>query len=145
MLYFLGSFKPEPQSSLAYSSIIRRPILLSNIPSIVALKALVCSVALVSVCNANAAGQVNSLEIKDNVVVFSTEEVKTATIPPCSYPVHSQKWAFSIDSTEGRNLYSSLLTANSVGLAVTVESAQDCRDSAGIERPASISIVKESS
>lgn len=97
--------------------------------------------ALPLFANANAAGQVNYLNIDGDAVHFSTEETKSHTLPSCAVAATKDRYAFSLRTDAGRAMYSLLITAMAGKQAITVDSGQDCADVAGLERAEGISIT----
>jgi hypothetical protein len=89
---------------------------------------------------AYAAAKVNYLNVEGDIVVFTTDEIKTATSPSCVMTATAQQWSVSLTSPSGRTLYSLLATSLAGGLNVTVTSANDCSDLAGIEKALSITV-----
>jgi len=90
---------------------------------------------------ANAAAQVNYLNIDGDAVHFSIAESKTETSPSCVVAETNERFAFSLKTDAGRAMYSLLITAMAAKQDLAVESAQDCADVAGIERADGISIT----
>lgn len=89
----------------------------------------------------NAAAPINYLNVENDIVYFSTSESKNKASPNCAVDETKEQWAMSLTSTEGRNLYRALLTANASGNSIEVTSANDCQATQNIERPLSIEIV----
>lgn len=87
------------------------------------------------------AAPLNYLNVENNVVYFATSENKTETSPGCVIAETQNLWAISLASTEGRNLYRALLSANASGSNIEVKTASDCQVTQGVERPLSIEIV----
>lgn len=82
-----------------------------------------------------AAGKVNYLDINQGIVMFSTDESKTVTSPSCVITANSSKWALSLNSENGRAIYSMLMTAMAIDMPIGVETAADCDGAEGYERP----------
>jgi len=82
-----------------------------------------------------AAGTLNYLDVNQGVVYFSTEQAKTATSPTCVDAAQAEKWALSLESDNGRAMYSILLTAMATGMEIGVETSSDCNAATGFERP----------
>lgn len=78
---------------------------------------------------------VNYLDVNQGMVVFSTDESKSTTSPACVEPANTTSWALSLTSENGRAIYSMLMTAMASNLSISVESASDCQDFSGYERP----------
>lgn len=87
-----------------------------------------------------AATKITSINIKNDIVYFSTEQNKSHTPPSCATTNPLNQWAISLTSSAGRNLYKALLTANSTGKMIDIESAQDCLADVTVEHPASITV-----
>ena len=90
-----------------------------------------------------AAGVINHLQVDDDLVIFSTDEVKTAPSPACVTAENANLWSVSLSNDSGRAIYSMVLTAVAKGasMAVDVESANDCGVTNGIERARKVSLV----
>ena len=86
-----------------------------------------------------AAGKIDYLNVVDDTVYFSTDEVK-ASSPACVLADTANQWTVSLNSKTGRALYSLLVSAMSAEQSVSVESGQDCADISGIERAKGISL-----
>lgn len=85
--------------------------------------------------NGLAAGLVENIEVEGDIVLFSISEAKQGgSSPACVLESATETWSISLDSQSGRATYSMLVTAMSLNIAVNVESANDCANSAGIER-----------
>ena len=82
-----------------------------------------------------AAGQVNYLDVKNGIVLFATDEAKSTTSPSCVMPENASQWALSLQNDTGRATYSLLMTAMATKMAIAVETAADCNDAEGFERP----------
>lgn len=83
---------------------------------------LVCSTSLF------AAGSVDFLEVNDDVVLFSTSDAKTHSLPSCVGAGNSALWSVSLTTDSGRAIYSVLLTAMAKGsdLGIEIATAGDC-------------------
>ena len=86
-----------------------------------------------------AAGNITYLNVVDDIVYFTTDEVK-AGMPSCVVAENAELWAVSLNHKTGRALYSLLVTAMAGKQAINVESGADCGDIAGIERAKGISL-----
>jgi len=95
---------------------------------------------------AQAAGTVDFLEVDNDVVLFSTSSAKVAASPACVATETANLWTVSLASDSGRAIYSLILTsmAKSDGVALNIESAQDCADKAGFERASKVNLVADS-
>ncbi|MDF2176855.1 hypothetical protein P2G88_01140 [Aliiglaciecola sp. CAU 1673] len=89
-----------------------------------------------------AAGHIDYLNVFGNTVIFSTNASKNTTSPSCVAVEHQDNWAVSLQSENGRAVYSLLITAMAGKLPIDVISAQDCADSDGIERPSSVVLTQ---
>ena len=87
-----------------------------------------------------AAALVDYLNVDGNAVHFSIAESKTQTPPQCAVAETNDKFAVSLNTEAGRAMYSLLITAMSTKQGVSVKTAGDCADIAGIERASSVSI-----
>ena len=85
--------------------------------------------------NAMAAAHITYLDINEGTVVFSTDEAKSASSPACMASANADKWAVSLSTDDGRAIYTLLMTAMATQMTVDVQSAGDCADKAGYERP----------
>jgi hypothetical protein len=94
----------------------------------------------------NASGTVDFLEVDNDVVLFSTSAAKAAASPACVAPETSSLWTVSLTSDSGRAIYSLILTsmAKGDGVALNIESAQDCTDKSGFERASKVSLIVNS-
>lgn len=90
-----------------------------------------------------AAGTVDFLEVDNDVVLFSTSEVKATNSPACVTAENANKWSISLATQSGRANYTMLVTALSMGIEVNVETAGDCADMAGLERATRIWFVSQ--
>ena len=94
--------------------------------------------------DATTAGVVTSLNVVSNVVEFTTSTAKTWALPGCVASENNDKWAFSATTKQGKATYALLQSAMASAKPVAVESARDCQDKAGIERPARITVTPAS-
>ncbi|MGJ8682179.1 hypothetical protein [Paraglaciecola sp.] len=102
----------------------------------------VCVLILTLVPNYGYAGTIEFMEVKDNLVTFSTSEIKAHTSPACAVEETKQKWTIKINTPTGRATYTMLMTAVATGMEVKVETAGDCAFKQGIERAKRIWLVK---
>lgn len=105
-------------------------------------------IALLVLCvvpNHLRAGQIQSLDVSEDVVLFSLSEEKTGSLPSCIQSGNEQMWALGLATHTDRAIYALLMTALANKSAISVESAGDCAAKEGVERPASISLVPGSS
>lgn len=98
-------------------------------------------VCLITPFFANAAGQINYLNIDNDAVYFSLNEDKAESSPSCVAADTAEQFAVSLRTEVGRAMYSLLITAMSSEQAVSVKSALDCVDVEGFERAKAVSIV----
>lgn len=89
-----------------------------------------------------AAGTIDFLEVDNDVVLFSTTDTKTSS-PACVTSEYSDLWSVSLASDSGRAIYSLILTsmAKGDGVALNIESGQNCADRNGVERAAKVNLV----
>lgn len=89
------------------------------------------------------AGTVNFLEVDKDIVLFSTSDTKIAASPACMTEENSELWSISLASDSGRAIYSLILTAMATndGMALSVESANDCGVMEGVERAEKVNLV----
>lgn len=80
-------------------------------------------------------GKVDFVDLQGDIVVFATTEAKQHTPPTCTLVANTDKWAISLNTVTGRASYTLLMTALASGVSVQVESAGDCQDAEGYERP----------
>jgi hypothetical protein len=83
---------------------------------------------------------ISSVSINDSVVIITTAQSRTENIAACSLNENSNKWAFSLTSSEGKNLYRAVITAHAAGRIVDITAAGDCQALDGIERLQAIEI-----
>ncbi len=91
-----------------------------------------------------AAGTIDFLEVDNDVVLFSTTDTKTSS-PACVTSEYSDLWSVSLASDSGRAIYSLILTsmAKGDGVALNIESGQNCADRDGVERAAKVNLVTQ--
>ncbi|SFD65165.1 hypothetical protein [Pseudoalteromonas denitrificans] len=92
-------------------------------------------------CSTLAAVKIDTITLKDNLVIFTTIPAKPDTGLGCVDSQQKNSWASSVDTYAGRAFYTMLVTAVSSNLNVEIDSAGDCKDAANIERPALIRIA----
>lgn len=85
-----------------------------------------------------ASGKITYLDVSNNTAVFSTTSEKTHALPSCVAGNLQDKWAIALDTDTGKASYALLMTALAADKAIAIESAQDCADADGYERPARI-------
>ncbi|NOU52322.1 hypothetical protein HG263_17470 [Pseudoalteromonas sp. JBTF-M23] len=90
------------------------------------------------------AGLVNQVEVKNNTVLFSTESMTDSTIS-CASNTNKKLRAFSLNTHDGRAMYSLIVTALSKNYAVEVHSALDCADTQDVERIQSLRLLADTS
>ena len=93
--------------------------------------------------NAFAAGKVNYLNVDEDVVYFSTNVAKTASSPACMAAENSERWTISLNTKNGRAMYSLLATALAGTLDIEVISGQDCSVVDGFERARSVAVMPD--
>lgn len=102
------------------------------------------ALAITSVLLSNsvaAKGRVTNLTIENNILVFTSDYALSNLDPACVADPSLSQWAVSLASSRGQSIYALLLTAVANDLPVAIQSAYDCADLQGVERPESISIV----
>jgi hypothetical protein len=109
----------------------------------VTLKSLLFTSLLLVSSTIQASGTVNFLEVDNDVVLFSTSEAKTVASPTCVTTDNANLWTVSLASDSGRAIYSLILTsmAKGEGVALNIESAQDCADKSGVERASKVNLT----
>ena len=111
------------------------------------MKKLLCSTLMASALpltiafDTFAAGHVNYLNVKGDIVHFAVDEAKAQESPACVASENADRFSVSRKTEAGRAMYSLLITAMAGDLALNVESALDCADTAGIERALGASIA----
>jgi len=95
---------------------------------------------VISATESLAAGKINYLDINGDTLTFSTSEDKIGDILECTYAESNHRWGISLSTNAGQGIYSLLIAAKSNNLAISVESAGDCNDAPGLERPKSVVI-----
>ncbi len=93
--------------------------------------------------NAFAAGKVNYLNVDEDIVYFSTNVTKAATSPACMVAKNAERWTISLNTKNGRAMYSLLATALAGTLDIEVISGQDCSVIDGFERARSIAVMPD--
>ncbi|WDE06536.1 hypothetical protein SG34_006355 [Thalassomonas viridans] len=83
---------------------------------------------------------VNALELKQDTLLFSTPQDKQHTLPSCVAAQNSDLYGFKINTSGGRALYSTLLTAITSNIPLTLTSTLDCSDLVNIENLAEITL-----
>jgi len=99
--------------------------------------------SLILTTNTYAAGLVNYLNVKGDIVHFATDAAKTQANPACVASETAERFTLSLKSESGRAMYSLLITAMAGDLALEIESAQDCADTTGVERALGASIAPD--
>ena len=91
---------------------------------------------------AQASGAVDFLQVDDDVVMFSTDEAKVVPSPACVTAENQNLWSVSLATDAGRAIYSMVLTsmAKGSGLGLSVESANDCGVTDGVERAKKVAL-----
>jgi hypothetical protein len=94
------------------------------------------SLLLVASLRLNAAGTVDFLEVNNDLVLFSTTEIKATASPACVTSDNADLWSVSLATKAGSAIYSMILTAmaNGESMGLVVQSANDCNVRDGIER-----------
>lgn len=87
-----------------------------------------------------AASKINFMKVDSDMVFFSTEGGKSGSRPSCAVSSTNNQWAVSLKTESGRGIYSLLVMAMASKLYINIESAQDCGDFEGVERPKSVSL-----
>jgi len=81
---------------------------------------------------------VEKLKVENEIVYFTTPNKNPTLTPSCVNSDNVLKWAFSLNSINGRHLFRAVLMAQSSNKKVDIISANDCNDVAGYERPKAI-------
>jgi len=89
------------------------------------------------------AGKVNYLNVDEDVVYFSTNDTQPATPPACMAAENAGRWTISLNTKNGRAMYSILATALAGTLDIEVVSAQDCTVIDGFERARSVAVMPD--
>ncbi|RZF98653.1 hypothetical protein EXT48_21595 [Pseudoalteromonas sp. CO348] len=90
------------------------------------------------------AGMVNQVEVKNNTVLFSTESMTDSTLS-CASNINKKLRGFSLNTHDGRAMYSLIVAALSKNYAVDVQSALDCADTQDVERIQSLRLLADTS
>ncbi|MGJ8682180.1 hypothetical protein [Paraglaciecola sp.] len=93
------------------------------------------SLLLMASMSVHSAAILNYLDVKQGVVVFSFDEAKASTPPACVDTNNANYWALSLDTENGRAIYTLLMTAMASNIPLGIESAGDCDDAPNYERP----------
>lgn len=83
---------------------------------------------------------VDTLQLKQDTLLFSTPQGKQHTLPACVAAQNSELYGFKINTSDGRALYSTLLTAITGNISLTLTSALDCSGLGDIENVAAITL-----
>lgn len=79
------------------------------------------------------AAPLNHLEVQNDLVIFSTGEVKSHIIPACVTAENNQLWAVSLNTQKGVFTHAMLLTAISSNKPIEVITANRCEDNTTFE------------
>ncbi|MCP4985488.1 MAG: hypothetical protein GY928_05270 [Colwellia sp.] len=90
--------------------------------------------------NVHSSSSIGSLSIDGDTLYFSINEMKKDPSPKCVNPATKSLWAVSLHTKNGQAIYAMLLTAVSGDLNVSINSAGDCNDASGVERPKSVAL-----
>ncbi|CAH9053105.1 hypothetical protein PSECIP111854_01104 [Pseudoalteromonas sp. CIP111854] len=88
------------------------------------------------------AGVINQVEVRNNTVLFSTTSIADSNLP-CTLVDNKKLRAFSLNTHDGRAMYSLIVTALSKNYAIETVSAQDCADTLGVERVQTLRLVAD--
>jgi len=102
----------------------------------------IISILAISFCSNSVAASstINSVLITNNIVTIITAEARTENLAICTDAENANKWAFSLVSTEGKNLYRAVIAAHGAGKTVDITPTGDCQAFQSIERPQAIEI-----
>lgn len=84
-------------------------------------------------------GELQSLKVDGNIVLFSLSGGKEMTSPDCVQSGNENLWSLSLDSASGKAMYSLLVAASAGENTITPSSALDCEAINGVERVRSLS------
>ncbi|CAH9067470.1 hypothetical protein PSECIP111854_04114 [Pseudoalteromonas sp. CIP111854] len=89
---------------------------------------------------ATQAGVIKQVEVNNNTVLFSTTSIADSNLP-CTSVDNKKLRAFSLNTHDGRAMYSLIVTALSKNYAIETVSAQDCADTHGAERAKTVRLL----
>ncbi|WP_448566724.1 hypothetical protein [Thalassotalea ganghwensis] len=89
----------------------------------------------------HAAQTIEKVAIANDIVTIHMSENRTDTIASCVSQDQHNTWAFSLTSSQGKNLYRAAIAAHSGNKTVEISGANDCQAQQGIERPQAIEIL----
>ncbi|WP_102796399.1 hypothetical protein [Bowmanella denitrificans] len=87
-----------------------------------------------------AAATVQSLDVSEDLVVFSLNEAKTSQVPACVADNLKDKWAIRLTNESDKAMYALLMTAMATKSSLSVVSANHCAVE-GYESPGNIKIL----
>ena len=83
-------------------------------------------------------GTINFLNVDGSHVVFSIDTPKAHEVPTCVAEEHQQQYAVSLESENGRAIYSLLITAMSSSQSISIESSGACLAGVAFEQASSV-------
>ncbi|MGJ8682177.1 hypothetical protein [Paraglaciecola sp.] len=106
------------------------------------MKKFTCFLLSIVAFQAFSSGTIDFLEVDNDVVLFSTTQAKTHTLPSCVTAENANLWSVSLATESGRATYSLILTAMAKGdnVGLSIQSADDCGVKNGLERALNVSI-----
>lgn len=90
-----------------------------------------------------AAGKLNYLNVDGDTVYFSTDELKTHSLPACVNSENDALYSLSLSSHSGRAIYALLMTAMASTQAISVTSAQACNHVEGVESARRVEVIPD--
>lgn len=84
------------------------------------------------------------MSVENGLAYFSTVQGK-AKVASCALNETQEFYSISLGNSNGRALYSLLVTALGSNLPVTITSADDCAGTEGVERAKEVTVVKQGS
>ncbi|GLX78735.1 hypothetical protein tinsulaeT_20750 [Thalassotalea insulae] len=84
---------------------------------------------------------ITNVQVNVDVVIFTVSEARSQNLASCVSTDNQDKWAFSLATAEGKNLYRALLHAHASQKIVEIAGTGDCSAHAGVERPQAIAVA----
>ena len=104
------------------------------------IKTIIIQLLFVSL-SAHAITTVEQIEVKGDLVIFTTTEPKVASGLSCVDNEKSALWALPLTTNHEQEMYALLLSALAANSKVNITSANDCNETVGHERALAITII----
>lgn len=89
------------------------------------------------------AEKVSFVEVKDNIVYFSTDQAINQPVPECVLEPSKYLWTINLSTLQGQGQYSTLLLAINRNISIQIEPSGICHDVVGVESLKKITLVVE--